>query len=122
MNKESVIYVLSVKFSLRVIEMGRYLLEKYARDKILPILVHQVVRCGTSIGANVSESLAAQSTADHVSKLKISLKEGDETRYWLELLNKAGYLNDTEYQSIDNDNSILNGTLVNMMNKTLNKE
>ena len=121
MNKNSVIYKLSVKFSLRIIEMGRYLMEKHERDKILPILVRQVVRCGTSIGANISESLAAQSTPDHVSKLKISLKEGDETRYWLELLNKAGYLTDAEYQSIDNDNSILNGTLVNMINKNLKK-
>ncbi|MCR5132235.1 MAG: four helix bundle protein [Prevotella sp.] len=121
MNKESVIYTLSVKFSLRIIEMGRYLLDKYEHDKILPILVRQIVRCGTSVGANVSESMAAQSTADHINKLKIALKEGDETRYWLELLNKSKYLSDSEYLSIDNDCSILNGTLVNMNNKNLEK-
>ncbi|MBQ9654959.1 MAG: four helix bundle protein [Prevotella sp.] len=121
MNRNSVIYQLGLKFSLRIIAMSRFLLEKNERDRILEIIVKQVVRSGTSIGANVSESIAAQSTADHISKLKISLKEGDETRYWLELLNKAGYLSDTEYQSIDNDCSILNGTLVKMINKNNNK-
>ena len=65
--------------------------------------------------------MAAQSTADHINKLKIALKEGDETRYWLELLNKSKYLNVSEYQSIDNDCSVLNGTLVNMINKNVNK-
>ena len=60
----------------------------------------QLLRCGTSIGANVAESKHAQSRADFISKLAIALKEAAETDYWLRLLHDADYLNGTEFQSI----------------------
>ena len=58
------------------------------------------MRSGTSIGANIAESQQAQSKADFVSKLSISLKEASETQYWLRLLHETQYLTDTEFQSI----------------------
>ena len=60
----------------------------------------QLLRCGTSIGANVAESQHAQSRADFCSKLNIALKEAAETDYWLRLLHEAGYLNDAEFRSV----------------------
>ena len=60
----------------------------------------QLLRCGTSIGANVAEAEHAQSRADFCSKLNIALKEAAETDYWLRLLYESGYLNNAEFQSI----------------------
>ena len=63
----------------------------------------QLLRCGTSIGANLSEAMYGISRNDFIAKVFISLKETAETEYWLELLNKTGFLSDAEYVSIDND-------------------
>jgi four helix bundle protein len=63
----------------------------------------QVLRSGTSIGANLMESKNAQSTADYLSKQNIALKEADETLYWLKKLYEGGYLNEKEYDSINKD-------------------
>ena len=63
----------------------------------------QILRCGTSIGANLSEAICGISRNDFLAKVFISLKECAETRYWLELLNKTDYLSDCEVKSIDND-------------------
>ena len=60
----------------------------------------QLLRCGTSIGANVAESEHAQSRADFCSKLNIALKEAAETDYWLRLLHDSGYLTDAEFHSV----------------------
>lgn len=73
------------------------------------------MRSGTSIGANVRESLSAQSAADFISKLSIALKEGDETKYWLELLHESGYLSDKEFQSIYNDTIEVNSLLTSII-------
>ena len=73
------------------------------------------MRSGTSIGANIRESLSAQSTADFISKLNIALKEGDETKYWLELLHESGYLSDNEFQSIYNDTIEVNSLLTSII-------
>ena len=67
------------------------------------IMSKQILRSGTSIGANTHEALYAQSKADFVSKLSISLKEASETSYWLTLLEKTGYLSQTEYKSMKAD-------------------
>jgi len=63
----------------------------------------QLLRCGTSIGANLSEALYGVSRNDFIAKVFIALKETAETEYWLELLNKTGYLSDAEYNSINDD-------------------
>ena len=68
------------------------------------VLSKQVLRSGTSIGANVKEALRGQSRPDFRSKMSIALKEASETEYWLELLHESGYIDDKSFQSIYNDN------------------
>jgi four helix bundle protein len=63
----------------------------------------QLLRCGTSIGANTRESKNAQSRMDFLNKLNIALKEADETEYWLDLLHETNYLDDSAYDSLNND-------------------
>ena len=63
----------------------------------------QLLRSGTSIGANTRESKNAQSKMDFINKLNIALKEADETEYWLDLLHEAEYLNDSMYTSLNSD-------------------
>lgn len=63
----------------------------------------KIYRCGTSIGANVRESQHAQSDADFLSKLSIAYKEADESDYWINLLHDNGYINDTQFISINSD-------------------
>ncbi len=125
MEDNNIIYSKSKVFALRIIQLSKYLLDKHRGDTIVHILTKQLIRSGTSIGANISESIAAQSTPDFICKLHISLKEGDETKYWLELLHDANYLNDQEFKSIYNDNKQINGILVKILKKkkeNLNKQ
>ena len=91
----NVIYTLSKKFALRIVKLYNYLYEQ----KKEYVMSKQLYRCGTSIGANLSESIYAQSEADYISKLKIALKEASETKYWLELLFEAELLKKNEFDS-----------------------
>jgi four helix bundle protein len=75
-------------------------LYKVLSEKKEFVLSRQVLRSGTSIGANVRESEHAQSKADFIHKLSISLKEANETEYWLDLLFETKYLSDIEFQNI----------------------
>ena len=93
---ENVLYEKSLKFSVRIVELRKYLnSEKREYD-----LASQILNSGTSIGANVNEANYAQSKADFSSKLNIALKEAAETDYWLRLLHEAELLSDSEFQSI----------------------
>lgn len=67
------------------------------------VLSKQVLRSGTSVGANVNESRNAQSTSDFISKLSIALKEADETTYWLKCLYGGEYITEAQYLSMNND-------------------
>ena len=96
---DNVIYTLSKKFALRIVKLYNYLYEQ----KKEYVMSKQLYRCGTSIGANLSESIYAQSEADYISKLKIALKEASETKYWLELLFEAELLKKNEFDSLNND-------------------
>ena len=98
-KKESLINGKTLKFALRIIEMVKYVRRKDNEN----VLTNQVLRSGTSIGASVRESEYAQSQSDFIHKLSISLKEANETRYWLCLLNKAGYIDGNSYESIKKD-------------------
>ena len=64
----------------------------------------QILRSGTSIGANISEALCAQSKKDFYAKMYIAYKESSETSYWIDMLHKNGYITDFQYESIRNDN------------------
>ena len=86
----------SKKFAVRIVRLYKFLTE----EKREYILSKQILRSGTSIGANYREASKAQSTADFVSKLYISLKEAEETCYWLELLNETEYIDNKAFESI----------------------
>ena len=96
---KNVIREKSFYFALRVVNLCKYL-QKNKRESVM---VKQLLRCGTSIGANVAESQHAQSRADFISMLNIALKEAAETDYWLRLLHESSYLSKTEFQSIYSD-------------------
>lgn len=89
----------SKEFAIRIVYLYKYL----CSEKHEFIMSKQLLRCGTSIGANLSEAMYGVSRNDFIAKVFISLKETAETEYWLELLNKTGFLSDAEYSSIDND-------------------
>ena len=86
----------SMDFAVRIVKLYKYLVA----SKRESVMSKQLLRCGTSVGANVREAVYAQSKADFVSKMHISLKEASETEYWLELLRKTDYLTQNEYESI----------------------
>lgn len=96
MKEDNVIVSKSKAFALRIIKMYRYLCD----EKKEYILSKQVLRSGTSIGANIREAQCGQSKADFYAKLYISLKEASETEYWLELLHESGYIDDNSFNSI----------------------
>lgn len=89
----------SKKFAIRIVNMYKYL----CNDRKEYILSKQVLRSGTSIGANLAESESAVSKRDFLAKVYIALKECAETLYWLELLHETNYLNDEMFRSIYND-------------------
>ena len=74
-------------------------------------LSKQLLRCGTSIGANVSEAQRGQSKADFAAKMNIALKEANETQYWLKLLYRTDYLTKNQYESLNSDIQELLGIL-----------
>jgi four helix bundle protein len=88
MKKNNEILDLSFSFAVRVVKLCKYL----ADEKKEYILSKQLIRSGTSIGANVAESQDAQSKKDFISKLSISLKEARETKYWIMLLIETEYI------------------------------
>ena len=81
-----------------------------------PVLTNQLLRSGTSIGANIHEAQYAQGTKDFISKLEISLKESYESEYWLELLFETGYIEETKYKSIKNDCGVIRRMLISSLN------
>ena len=100
MQKSSNLIVDSSKdFAVRIIKLCFYLKE----NKTDRELVKQLLKSGTSIGANVHEAIQAQSKADFISKMNIALKEASETEYWLEIFFKANILTESEYKSINED-------------------
>ena len=98
-EKENVIVEKSKSFALRIIRLYRYL----CSEKSEYILSKQLLRRGTSIGANVKEAIRGQSKADFYAKMNISLKEVSETEYWLELLHESGYIEENPFISIYED-------------------
>ena len=96
MKNENIIVDKSKAFAIRIIKLYKYLSE----EKKEFVLSKQLLRSGTSIGANVKEAIRGQSKADFYAKLNISLKEASETEYWLELLYETEYITKQQYESI----------------------
>ena len=93
MVENNVLAEKSVAFAIRIVECYKYLVN--AKNEY--VMARQLLRSGTSIGANVHEGIQAQSRADFVSKLGISLKEASETSYWLTILYRTEYIDETYY-------------------------
>ena len=87
-GKENIIKMKSYNFALKIVKLGRFLIE----TKKEFILSKQIIRSGTSIGANIEEADAGQSKKDFIAKLQISLKESKETHYWIRLLKDSDYI------------------------------
>lgn len=116
---ENTIKYKSKKFAIRIVNLYKYLSE----NKKEYVLSKQLLRCGTSIGANIAESECAISKKDFLAKVYIALKECVETLYWLDLLYETDYLSEAEYQSIKADckemRKMMSST-TKTMNSTLN--
>ena len=89
----------SKAFALRTMRLFKYLSDNY---RIAPV-ANQILKSGTSIGANVREAVRAQSKPDFYSKLNIALKESSETEYWLEILFESGYISREQFDSMYSD-------------------
>ena len=103
----------SCDYAIRIINCYKYLTE----EKHETVMSKQLLRCGTSIGANTRESKNAQSRMDFLNKLNIALKEADETEYWLDLLHETNYLDDKQFQSLQDDCRELIAILVSIIKK-----
>ena len=104
----------SFEFAVRIVNLYKHLSE----TKKEFVLSKQLLRSGTSIGANIAEAEQAQSTADFVSKMSIALKEASETKYWIRLLASTSYLTEAESVSILNDCVELEKILVSIIKST----
>jgi conserved hypothetical protein TIGR02436 len=111
---ENIVAVKSMDFAVRCVKLAKFLRENYHEYD----LASQILKSGTSIGANVREALRGQSRADFRAKMNISLREANETQYWIELLRRAGYLSEGEHQSIFNDCTSLCKLLMSIVKST----
>ena len=114
--KENTIAGKSKAFALRTIRMYQHL----CKEKQEYVMPKQILRSGTSIGANVREAQRGQSKPDFYSKMNIALKEAEETAYWIELLHESKYLTEKEFCSIYADITEIISLLVSIT-KTQNK-
>ena len=89
----------SLDFSVRIVNLCKCLRD----ERHETIMSKQILRSGASIGANASEAVAAESAEDFIHKLTISLKEANETKYWILLLNRTNYISEEEFKSIMSD-------------------
>lgn len=96
MMKENILADKSIAFAARIIKLNQYL----TKSKKEAVISKQIVRSGTSIGANISEANYGQSKADFISKMHIALKETAETEYWLKLLKLSEYITDEMAKSL----------------------
>lgn len=97
--RENAVYEKSFEFAVRIVNLHKYLTleqKEFTMSK-------QLLRCGTSIGANISEAQKGQSRADFAAKMCIALKEANETEYWLRLLNRTEYINKKQFDSLYTD-------------------
>ena len=114
--KENKLVELSMDFSVDIINLVKYLKANHET-----IISNQIGRSGTSIGANIHEANYAQSKADFVSKLQISLKECYETEYWLELFSRTNIISNQECSELKNDCGKIRRILISSINTTKEK-
>ena len=108
---ESRLRNLSIEFAVKILNLVKNL--KTQRETIVS---NQIGRAGTSIGANIHEAQYAHGKPDFIAKLQIALKEANETGYWLELLLKTNYIDETRFQELDNACSQIRVMLIKSIN------
>ena len=99
--EDNIIMQKSFDFAVRCVKLYKHLTHNATNKEF--IISKQLVRSGTSIGANIEEAVGGQSTADFVAKLSIAYKEARESRYWIKILHHTNYLTETEFNSLMND-------------------
>jgi len=114
---DNVIENKSFQFAIRIVRLYKFLCE----EKKEYILSKQLLRAGTSIGANVTESQQAQSKPDFVSKISVALKEASETKYWIKLLGATEYLSENQTKSILDDCVEIEKILVTILKSAKNQ-
>ena len=117
-NIKGVLENKSFQFAIRIVNLYKYLVENHK----VYVISKQVLKSGTSIGANISEAQYAQSKADFGTKMQISLKEASETRFWIQLLQVTDYLSENESESLLADCNDLINMLVSTCKTVLPRE
>ena len=107
----------TIDFAIRIVNFYKYLCE----EKKEYVMSKQILRSGTSIGANVRESKNAQTDPDYLTKMNIALKEADETQYWLEVLYRSTIISELEYNSLNEDLKEIIAILVSIVKKLKDK-
>ena len=116
--KENILIDKSIAFASRIIKLHQYLI----KTKKETIISKQIVRSGTSIGANINEANYGQSKADFISKMHIALKETAETEYWLRLLVLSDYITEKEGESLLKDCLEIKKILIATLNTAKDKQ
>ena len=116
MKDDNVIKQKSLDFAVRIVNMVKFLLQHISIAEH-PIF-KQLLKSGTSIGANVREAEHAESTEDFIHKMKIALKEANESEYWLELFFRTNYITSEQYNSLNADCTEINKLLISIIKKT----
>jgi len=112
--KENIIQEKTYKFAIRMVNLYKYLID----EKKEYVISKQILRAGTSIGANVEEAIGGQSKNDFISKMSIAYKEAGETHYWLRILKDTNFISVVQFQSLEkNINEILK--IITSIQKTL---
>jgi four helix bundle protein len=99
MNKENILLEKSLNFAVRVVKLQKYLCKTHKEA----VISKQIIRSGTSIGANINEANYGSSKADFIAKMQIAQKETAETEYWIRLLYLSEYIDQKEFNSLFND-------------------
>lgn len=97
--KDNIIKDKSYNFALRIVKLNQYLNKEHKEF----VLSKQILRSGTSIGANIEEAIGGVSRKEFINKLSISYKEARETHYWLRILNDSGYISTDMFTSFENE-------------------
>lgn len=97
--EDNVVFTKALDFAVRIVNLFKYLRDEQNET----VMSKQVLRSGTSIGANISEALGAESKDDFIHKFSISFKEGNETKFWLLLLHRTHFITDAQFESMMTD-------------------
>jgi four helix bundle protein len=120
MTKENILLDKSLLFAARIVKLHKYLIKTHKES----VISKQIVRSGTSVGANINEGNYGSSRADFIAKMQIAQKECAETEYWIRLLRLSDYIDEAEYNSLLKDcldiKNILTATLKTAKNANQN--